>query len=72
MIYKSFRPASPSKYPAIRIETYWEWRAVSDHTHGHMAAYDLYPDAQSTYRKNHSIELDSTAESQKRHTVKYE
>lgn len=49
--FKNFRPVSNLPFVSKLTE-----RAVSDQVHVHMVTNDLYPSAQSSYRRNHSTE----------------
>lgn len=51
VIFKSFRPVSNLSFVAKLIE-----RAVFNQIHGHLICNNLYPVAQSAYRRNHSTE----------------
>ena len=50
-IFKNFRPVSNLPFVSKLTE-----RAAFNQTHGHMVSNNLYPDAQSAYRRNHSTE----------------
>lgn len=51
VIFKSFRPVSNLTFVSKLIE-----RAVFNQIHGHLICTNLYPVAQSAYRRNHSTE----------------
>ena len=51
LIFKNFRPVSNLLFVSKLTE-----RAVFDQMHVHMSINNLYPSAQSSYRKHHSVE----------------
>ena len=51
VIFKNFRPVSNLSFISKLIE-----RAVFNQIHGHLVCNNLYPAAQSVYRRNHSTE----------------
>ena len=52
VIFKNFRPVSNLSFVSKLIE-----RAVFNQIHGHLVCNNLYPVAQSAYRRNHSTEI---------------
>ena len=51
IIFKNFRPMSNLSFVSKLIEM-----AAFNHIHGHLVSINLYPVAQSAYRRNHSTE----------------
>ena len=51
VIFKNFRPVSNLSFVSKLIE-----RTVFNQIHGHLVCNNLYPAAQSAYRRNHSTE----------------
>ena len=51
VIFKNFRPVSNLSFVSKLIE-----RAAFNQIHGHLVCNNLYPVAQSAYRRNHSTE----------------
>ena len=51
VIFKNFRPVSNLSFVSKLIE-----RAAFNQIHGHLVRNNLYPVAQSAYRRNHSTE----------------
>ena len=51
LLFKNFRPVSNLPFVSKLIK-----RAAFYQIHGHMVSNNLYPDAQSVYRRNHSTE----------------
>ena len=49
LLYKNYRPVSNLQYVSKPTE-----KAVFEQIHTHMATHSLYPEFQSSYRKNHS------------------
>ena len=51
LLYKNYRPVSNLQYVSKLTE-----KAVFEQIHTHMTTHSLYPEFQSSYRKNHSTE----------------